>query len=208
MKFSLAIIFIFLSILLPYSLSSASGMERNVTIKWSMSDVTGVQSYKIYYSYYSDMANQKVACQTNDRTATELTCENVDIEKYPVYFTVAAVINGTESVSSPKEYLGSNQAPAISGFSAAPNPANNPHKKITFTVSASDGEGDPLSYNINFGDGTSSSSGSTVTHAYKSKGTYNVTATVSDNHGHSVSKTLQVVVNDNKPVKVTGVQAK
>ena len=206
MKFSLAIIFI--SILLPYSLLSAWGMERNVTIKWSMSDVTNVQNYKIYYSYYSDMANQKVACQTNDRTANELTCENVDIEKYPVYFTVAAIINGTESVSSPKEYLGSNQAPSISGFNAAPNPAGNPYKKITFTVSASDSDGDPLSYKINFGDGTSSSSGSTATHAYNTKGTYNVTATVSDNHGHSVSKTLQVVVHDNKPNKVSGVHAK
>ena len=186
----------------------SQAQSHTVTIKWSMNDVTDVQNYKIYYSYYSDMANQKVACQTNDPTATELTCENVDIEKYPVYFTVAAIINGSESVSSPREYLASNQAPAIIGFSAAPNPANNPYKKVTFTVSASDSDGDPLSYNINFGDGASSSSGSTVIHAYNTKGTYNVTARVSDNHGHSVSKTLQVVVNDNKPVKVSGVNVK
>ncbi len=124
------------------------------------------------------------------------------------YDTTGNYSHTAHASATPLPVGGSNQSPAISGFSAAPNPANNPHKKITFTVTANDSDGDPLSYKINFGDGTSSSSGSTVTHAYNTKGTYNVTATVSDNHGHSVSKTLQVVVNDNKPVKVTGVQAK
>ncbi len=195
-----------------------------VTLSWtnpSDSDFAGVMiRYKtdgtFPQNYTDGMAvpngnNGRIAGQPNAQGSYVHSGLDSNLTYYYSIFTYDTTGNYSHTAhasATPLPVGGSNQAPAISGFSAAPNPANNPHKKITFTVTASDSDGDPLSYKINFGDGTSSSSGSTVTHAYNTKGTYNVTATVSDNHGHSVSKTLQVVVNDNKPVKVTGVQAK
>ena len=94
-----------------------------------------------------------------------------------------------------------------STFSAAPNPANNPHRKIDFNVQASDPDGDALTFTIDFGDSSSSTSGSSATHAYTSKGTYSVKATVSDGHGHNVEKIIQVTVNDAVPAKPTNVSA-
>jgi len=44
-------------------------------------------------------------------------------------------------------------------------------------------------------------------HTYEAKGTYTATVTVSDGHGHSVSETLQVTVNDIPPAKPTNVSA-
>jgi len=76
---------------------------RSVAIQWEMQDIADVQGYKIYYSYSNDMTDQEMACETDDPTVTELTCSNVNIERYPVYFTVAAVLTDGESVSTPRE---------------------------------------------------------------------------------------------------------
>ena len=100
-----------------------------------------------------------------------------------------------------------NQAPQISGFTAQPSSLNNPGGEVTFSVQASDPDGDVLSYSIDFGDGTANGTGSQVAHRYMAKGTYTATVTVSDGHDHSVSKTLQVTVNDAVPAKPTNVSA-
>jgi len=44
-------------------------------------------------------------------------------------------------------------------------------------------------------------------HTYEAKGTYTATVTVSDGHGHSVSETLQMTVNDIPPAEPTNVSA-
>ena len=187
----------------------------DVEFEWTANPESYVEGYKIHYGNnqggpYDNVfdAGKPVAVDGKIKAT---------IPQLPTgtwYFVATAYDSEYESEYSAEVNFvcqsgsSSNQAPTLISITAVPNPADNPRRNITFTVSASDSDGDPLSYKINFGDGTSSSSGSTVTHAYNTKGTYNVTATVSDNHGHSVSKTLQVVVNDNKPVKVTGVKAK
>ena len=51
--------------------------------------------------------------------------------------------------------------------------------KLTFTATASDLDGNVLTYNWSFGDGTFAS-GMAVTHIYESNGTFDVTLTVSD----------------------------
>ncbi len=98
------------------------GALKTVTVQWEMQDTTNVQGYKVYYAYSSDMADQKLACQTADPTVTELTCSGVDIERYPVYFTVAAIFLCGESVSVPKEISSSDSIPPsdITNFSATP----------------------------------------------------------------------------------------
>ncbi len=74
----------------------------------------------------------------------------------------------------------SNTAPrnvAISYLPSSPNTGNT----ITFTGSAIDDQGDPLSYSWNFGD-TYTGSGAIVTHRYPSAGSYTVRLSVTDNH--------------------------
>lgn len=77
----------------------SSAGTRTIEVEWSMPDTTDVSGYKLYYSYSADMADQQVACSTNDPSATSLTCQDVTIDSYPVYFTVAAVKQEEELVS-------------------------------------------------------------------------------------------------------------
>ena len=194
------------SILPPASVSAVPA--NSIDLSWS--SVSGAVGYNVYRSTTSGSGYVKIN-GSSPVTGTSYVDKNT-IPGTTYYYVVTSVNSkGQESAYSKEAHAtepNGNKAPTFTSLIVVPNPANNPHKKITFTINASDSDSDPLSYKINFGDGTSSSSGSTVTHAYNTKGTYNVTATVSDNHGHSVSKTLQVVVNDNKPVKVSGVHAK
>ena len=57
---------------------------------------------------------------------------------------------------------------------------------VTFTASADDPDGDPLTYSWDFGDGTTAT-GSTVTHRFGSEASHVVTLTVSDGRGASVT---------------------
>jgi hypothetical protein len=86
-----------------------------------------------------------------------------------------------------------NSPPTInSGASAAPNPAL-VGQNISFSIAASDPDGDPLTFTWNFGDG-SSGSGPGVTHAFNTAGAFTVIASVSD--GHSVvSSSVTVTVS-------------
>ena len=180
------------------------------SIDLSWSSVSGAVGYNVYRSTTSGSGYVKIN-GSSPVTGTSYVDQNTNPGTTYYYVVTSVDSAGKESAYSKEAHAtepGGNKAPTLTSINAVPNPAGNPRRNITFTVSASDSDGDPLSYRINFGDGTSSSSGSTVNHAYNTKGTYNVTVTVSDNHGHSVSKSIQMVVNDNKPVKVTGVQAK
>lgn len=79
------------------------GATKSVTIDWTMSDTTNVIGYKMYYSTNSDMSGKIPACETNDPSALTLTCPNVIIDSYPMYFTISAVKSDGE-VESPTEY--------------------------------------------------------------------------------------------------------
>jgi plastocyanin len=101
-----------------------------------------------------------------------------------------------------------NQAPVIGEFKAIPSSLNNPGETITFNVSATDPDGDSLTYTIRFGDGTANGSGSEVVHTYETEGTYTAEVTVDDGHGNTVGESLQITVDDVPPVKPTGVTVK
>lgn len=63
----------------------------------------------------------------------------------------------------------------------------------TFSVTATEPEGDPLTYAWSFGDGQSGS-GASVSHAYSAPGTYNVVVVVSDGQGASIVKQLPLTI--------------
>ena len=88
-----------------------------------------------------------------------------------------------------------------------PSSLNNPGETITFNVSATDPDGDSLTYTISFGDGTANGSGSQVVHTYAEQGTYTATATVNDGNGNIVGESLQVTVDDIPPAEPKNVSS-
>ena len=134
---------------------------------------------------------------------------NLDPETHYYYsaFSYDTSNNYSQTAHADAQPLSSNNAPVIENFTANPTTLNNPGETTTFNVSATDPDGDSLTYTINFGDGTANGHGSHLVHTYEAKGTYTATVTVSDGHGHSVSETLQMTVNDIPPAKPTNVSA-
>ena len=87
-----------------------------------------------------------------------------------------------------------NGGPVItSASSAAPNPADI-GQAVTFSIAASDPDGDSLSYAWDFGDGTSGS-GAIATHVYSAGGAFTATAIVLDGNGGSANSSVTVTVN-------------
>ncbi len=172
---------------------------NSIDLSWSA--VGGAVGYNVYRSTTSGSGYVKINGAT-PVTGTAYVDQNT-VPGSTYYYVVTSIDSeGHESTysaeASATEPVG-NQAPSISSFTAAPNPADNPYRNVSFTVPASDPDGDALTCTIDFGDGSSSSSGSTATHGYSTQGTYTAKATVSDGQGHSVEKTIQIVVNDPPP---------
>ncbi len=188
--------------------STVTAMAAN-SIDLSWSSVSGAVGYNVYRSTTSGSGYAKINGST-PVTGTSYVDQNTT--PGTTYYYVVTSVNsaGQESVysseASATEPIG-NGAPSIGSFTAAPNPADNPKRNISFSVQASDPDGDALSYTIDFGDGSAAASTSTAEHAYSSDGKYTAKATVADGNGHTVEKTIQVTVNDSDPAKVSGVHA-
>ena len=94
---------------------------------------------------------------------------------------IAAVTTATAGAIS-GSWGGTNAPPTITTpLSATPNPAPI-GQAVTLSVTASDPNGDPLTYTFDFDDGTAPVQGSSnsVQHTYASLGTFTATVTVSD----------------------------
>ena len=178
---------------------------NSIEITWG--EVASAAGYNIYRSTTSGFGYQKL----NNTLITGTTYHDQDTVPGTTYYYVVTSVSAAGLESSYSEEASAtetlNRAPSISSFSATPNPADNPGETTTFNISATDPDGDSLTYTINFGDGTANGHGSQVVHTYEAKGTYTATVTVSDGHGHSVSETLQMTVNDIPPAKPTNVSA-
>ena len=134
---------------------------------------------------------------------------NLDSETHYYYsaFSYDTSNNYSQTAHADAQPLSSNNAPVIENFTANPTTLNNPGETTTFNVSATDPDGDSLTYTINFGDGTANGHGSQVVHTYEAKGTYTAEVSVDDGHGHTVAESLQMTVNDIPPAKPTNVSA-
>ena len=80
-----------------------------VTLRWTMTDTTGVEGYRMYYSYNSDMSGKMLHsdCEQPSRADGQfvMVCRNVNIDpnRLPVYFQVEAYNSTKAAASSPKE---------------------------------------------------------------------------------------------------------
>lgn len=193
--------------------NSSLGATKKVTIDWTMTDTTNVQSYKMYYSYNDDMANKIWHQDCNDPIEEpagtfSMTCNNVNIDHYPIYFTIAAVMTEGEIESEEKRVaiisivkdftIPSGNVLPSAVISATPTTGNAP-LSVTFDASgSSDPDGAITSYSWNFGDGNTGS-GMSQCHTFP-VGSYTVTLTVTDDQG-GISPQAQttIVANETPP---------
>ena len=133
---------------------------------------------------------------------------NLDLTKHYYYsvFTYDTSNNYSQTAYADAQPFSPN-APVIQSFTGVPSSLNNPGETINFNVSATDPDGDSLTYTINFGDGTANGSGSQVVHTYETKGTYTAEVSVDDGHGNIVGESLRVTVNDIPSAEPTNVSA-
>ena len=89
-------------------------------------------------------------------------------------------------------YVG-NTAPSIDSVSADPRSAASAPQDVTFDVSASDPEGDSLSYEWTFGDGFTGT-GASPTHTYQSAGTYTAYVEVTDGTHTVESERIEITI--------------
>src|SRR5204863_10057094 len=71
---------------------------------------------------------------------------------------------------------------------------------VSFTATASDADGDALTYDWNFGDGSPHASTAAATHKYEDNGTHTVTLLVTDARGASSSSTTTATIANVAPV--------
>ena len=95
-----------------------------------------------------------------------------------------------------------NNAPVIDSLRYTTSPCDFPNTQsdcmVNFFVSASDADGDPLTYSWDLGDG-SHSLDQNPSHHYSNIGTYSAIVTVSDSRGNTVSRGISVPVVDQDP---------
>jgi hypothetical protein len=100
---------------------------------------------------------------------------------------------------------GSGSPPVINSFTATPSGLANPGDQITFDVDATDPDHDSMNYTIDFGDGAANGSGTHTVHTYRKEGNYVAEVTVDDGHGNTVTKSIQITVNNRPPSVPTDV---
>ena len=92
------------------------------------------------------------------------------------------------------KYTATNQAPQITNVSASITSSPTVPATIDFTLTATDPEGQPLSYSWAFDDGSSSSTEQNPSYTYTTKGSYTVRVTVSDGVNQTLSDPIQLII--------------
>jgi cytochrome c len=165
-----------------------SGFPATVNDVWLRLTKTGT-TYKGEYSLDGSTWTAMSATIANTQTNAKfgLFTLGVQIADRVVGFEYFKVDGSTGCPPTEEE----NNAPVVSAISATPSTGFAP-LPVKFETTASDEDGDALTYSWDFGDGSAASTTEDPSHTYTAAGTYNAKVTVSDGED-SVSRT--VVVN-------------
>ena len=123
---------------------------------------------------------------------------NHDNEVYTVTVQASDGHGGTDTTSFQLTVVDVNQAPNIDSYTPADTtPSMDEGTNLAFSVTASDPEGDALTYSWKL-DGNEVSAGPSYTYSpgYADSGTHNVVITVLDGHGGNDTQSWSVTVND------------
>lgn len=130
---------------------------------------------------------------TNDYTASvaynTVGTKTVTVKMRDGYYEQAGPLETEDSLSRTVEVL--NREPTVGEISHGGSSKTSDLQ--TFSVTATESEGDPLTYAWSFGDGQSGS-GASASHTYTAPGSYNVVVVVSDGQGASIVKQLPLTV--------------
>ena len=99
-------------------------------------------------------------------------------------------------------YIAGNQPPVITAAAADPTSGSGPTLPVNFTASATDAEGNPLTYVWDFGDSITATLANTA-HTYTAKGPYTARLTVSDGQLQTFSNPIYITVGSRPVVTVT-----
>jgi hypothetical protein len=141
-----------------------AGATTTATFTGTLPGSIGVGAY--YVSVFIDNTNQVTETNETDNQFVSAGKVTVTVNLPPV-------------VSSPANY---SPTPALVA------------QQTTFTVAASDADGDPLTYMWNFGDGSGTGTGASANYTYSAPGTFTATVTISDGFGATVSSSVSVTV--------------
>ncbi len=119
----------------------------------------------------------------------------MEAQKDGVFFNNRLVSVGTlGSIWQSGSLTAGNHAPIIAAIDSQATLI--PRSPIAFAVTASDADGDALTYHWDAGDGTANNTSRMFTHTWVAGGTYNLTVTVNDGKGGSVTSTKTVQISD------------
>jgi hypothetical protein len=164
----------------PSGITVAAGQTATFSVATSGTAPSG-------YQWYRDGVALDGATGASYTTPPTLSADNNAVFSVVVY-------SGFGNVISNDAVLKINTPPAIaSGPTATPNPGA-VGQPVSFIASATDAEGDTVSYVWNFGDGATGG-GASASHTYNAAGTFTVTLTASDGVSASTAQ-FNLVVND------------
>ena len=107
--------------------------------------------------------------------------------------TIGAVLCAMAVMAASAMAQTANRTPRITTAAVTPAAGYGAPLTVAFSATATDADGDALTYSWNFGDGGTSTS-QNPTHVYQQLGFYNATLTVSDGKGGTATRTIQVNV--------------
>jgi len=180
-----------------------SGIDNCVTVSASVTGtvatwtITGQANTIDHYTVYVSQDGENLmwlADYPTSTTSIDLAPFQLNSGNYILYVQAIGQPSMTNKISAGVSLAIANQPPLVV-LNVSPGSGVAPLTITASTAGSTDPDGNIVSTVISFGDGSPTVSGITTTHTYTTAGTYNVTATVTDNLGKSTTKTASISVS-------------
>lgn len=173
----------------PPTVTAARTPTGNVTTGQNVSfTATGADPDNDTLTYSWDFGDGSAASTTQNPTHAYTTAGT-----YSAKVTVSDGKGGSASDTLSVTVTQANRNPTVTA-ARTPTGGVTTGQSIAFTATASDPDGDTLTYSWDFGDGTAASTAQNPTHSYATAGTYTAKVTVSDGKGGTANATLSITV--------------